>query len=69
MRIYEELFVVRPDATDEEVDPVIEQLKNVITQAGGTPGTVTGKLEGFEIQRRAVYSAAILSQAGDGEGS
>jgi small subunit ribosomal protein S6 len=36
MRIYEELFVVRPDATDEEVDPVIEQLKNVITQAGGT---------------------------------
>ena len=36
MRIYEELFVVRPDATEEDVDPVIEQLKNVITQAGGT---------------------------------
>ena len=36
MRIYEELFIVRPDATEEEVDPVIEQLKNVITQAGGT---------------------------------
>jgi small subunit ribosomal protein S6 len=36
MRIYEELFIVRPDATDEEVDPVIEQLKNVITHAGGT---------------------------------
>jgi small subunit ribosomal protein S6 len=36
MRIYEELFIVRPDATDEEVDPVIEQLKGVITQAGGT---------------------------------
>lgn len=36
MRIYEELFVVRPDATDEEVDPVIEQVKNVITHAGGT---------------------------------
>ena len=36
MRIYEELFIVRPDATDEEVDPVIDQLKNVITQAGGT---------------------------------
>ena len=27
MRIYEELFIVRPDATDEEVDPLIEQLK------------------------------------------
>ncbi len=36
MRIYEELFIVRPDATDEEVDPVIDQLKTVITQAGGT---------------------------------
>ena len=36
MRIYEELFIVRPDATDEEVDPVVEQLKNVITHAGGT---------------------------------
>ncbi|HWF47832.1 MAG TPA: 30S ribosomal protein S6 [Bryobacteraceae bacterium] len=36
MRIYEELFIVRPDATDEEVDPVIEQLKNVITHTGGT---------------------------------
>jgi small subunit ribosomal protein S6 len=36
MRIYEELFIVRPDATDEEVDPVVEQLRGVITQAGGT---------------------------------
>jgi small subunit ribosomal protein S6 len=36
MRIYEELFIVRPDATDEEVDPFVDQLKNVITQAGGT---------------------------------
>ncbi|HEX4749716.1 MAG TPA: 30S ribosomal protein S6 [Bryobacteraceae bacterium] len=36
MRIYEELFVVRPDATDEEVDPLLEQLKGVITHAGGT---------------------------------
>ncbi len=36
MRIYEELFMVRPDATEEEVDPLIEQLKNVITHAEGT---------------------------------
>jgi small subunit ribosomal protein S6 len=36
MRIYEELFIVRPDATDEEVDPLIEQVKNVITGSGGT---------------------------------
>ncbi len=36
MRIYEELFIVRPDATEEELDPVVDQLKSVITQAGGT---------------------------------
>ena len=36
MRIYEELFIVRPDATDEQVDPLIEQLKEVIAHAGGT---------------------------------
>jgi small subunit ribosomal protein S6 len=35
MRIYEELFIVRPDATPEEVDPFVEQLKNVITHTGG----------------------------------
>jgi len=36
MRIYEELFIVRPDATDEEVDPLVDQLKNVVTHAGGS---------------------------------
>jgi small subunit ribosomal protein S6 len=36
MRIYEELFIVRPDVPPEEVDPFIEQLKNVITHTGGT---------------------------------
>jgi small subunit ribosomal protein S6 len=35
MRIYEELFVIRPDATDEEIDPLIEQLTTVITSKGG----------------------------------
>jgi small subunit ribosomal protein S6 len=36
MRVYEELFIVRPDATDEELDPFIEQIKGVITSGGGT---------------------------------
>lgn len=35
MRIYEELFIVRPDATDEEVDGLVEPLRTVITNAGG----------------------------------
>jgi small subunit ribosomal protein S6 len=36
MRIYEELFILRPDATDEEIDPLVEQLKGVVTTHGGT---------------------------------
>jgi small subunit ribosomal protein S6 len=35
-RIYEELFIVRPDATDEEIDPLIEQITTLITGRGGT---------------------------------
>jgi len=35
MRIYEELFIVRPDATDEEIDPFVEQLTSLIASQGG----------------------------------
>jgi len=35
-RIYEELFILRPDVTDEEVGPVIDQIRTVVTTAGGT---------------------------------
>jgi small subunit ribosomal protein S6 len=35
MRTYEELFIVRPDASDEEIDPLVEQLTQVITASGG----------------------------------
>jgi small subunit ribosomal protein S6 len=36
MRIYEELFIVKPDAPTEEVDAYIGQVKDLITNAGGT---------------------------------
>ena len=36
MRVYEELFIVRPDLTDEEIDPIIEQVKTTVTASGGT---------------------------------
>ncbi len=36
MRIYEELFIVRPDASEEEIDQLIEQTKQIITNDGGT---------------------------------
>ena len=35
MRIYEELFIIRPDVPDEEADPFIEGMRGVITGAGG----------------------------------
>jgi len=34
MRIYEELFIVKPDAPDEEVDQFVEQLRTQLTNAG-----------------------------------
>ena len=40
MRIYEELFIAKPDATEEELDALIEQMKTIITQAGGTVNKV-----------------------------
>ena len=36
MRIYEELFIVKPDAPEEEIDQFIEQMKAVVTGSGGS---------------------------------
>ena len=36
MRVYEELFIVRPDTPEEEVDGFIDQLKQVIASGKGT---------------------------------
>src|SRR5580658_11362987 len=35
MRVYEELFIVKPDAPEEEVDGFIDQIKQVITSGHG----------------------------------
>ena len=36
MRIYENLFIVRPDATEEEIDALIELMSKHVANAGGT---------------------------------
>jgi small subunit ribosomal protein S6 len=36
MRIYEELFIVKPDAPEEEVDQFVENLRVQLTTAGAT---------------------------------
>ena len=36
MRIYEELFIVKPDAPEEEIDGFVEQLRGQLTTTGAT---------------------------------
>ena len=36
MRIYENLFIVKPDATEEEVDHLLEQMTKTVSATGGT---------------------------------
>jgi small subunit ribosomal protein S6 len=36
MRIYEELFIIKPDTPEEEVDQFVEQLRANLTSAGAT---------------------------------
>jgi len=35
-RIYEGIFIIRPDASEEEINPIVEQVKTTVTGAGGT---------------------------------
>lgn len=35
LRLYEEMFIVKPDSTDELVDPLIEQMTQLIAKDGG----------------------------------
>jgi small subunit ribosomal protein S6 len=35
LRLYEEMFIVKPDSTDELVDPIVEQMKQLIEKDGG----------------------------------
>ena len=36
MRVYEELFIIRPDAPDEDADRLVEQMQSFLTGAGAT---------------------------------
>jgi small subunit ribosomal protein S6 len=51
MRIYEELFILKPDAAEEEIDQVIEQVRQVITSREG----VVDKVDKWGI-RKLAYS-------------
>src|SRR6202789_4422787 len=36
MRIYENLFIVKPDATEEDIDHLVDQMSKNVTATGGT---------------------------------
>jgi small subunit ribosomal protein S6 len=56
MRIYEELFIVKPDAAEEEVDAYIEQVRSLITGSGGT----VDKTDKWGVRRLAYRVAKYL---------
>jgi small subunit ribosomal protein S6 len=58
MRIYEELFIVRPDTPEEEIDAFVEQLSGVITADGGT----VDKVEKWGVRRLAY----LVEKLGEG---
>lgn len=36
MRIYEELYILRPDLPEEEIDASVEMIRQIVSSAGGT---------------------------------
>ncbi len=57
MRIYEELFILKPDAGEEAADAAIEQIRTTVTGASGT----IDKVEKWGI-RRFAYRLAKLNE-------
>ena len=63
MRVYEELFILKPDTVEEEVDGFVEQIQHVITNGKGTVdktdkwGVRVGRLSALVLPPIAVTSA------------
>ena len=57
MRIYEELFIMKPDAAEEEIEQVIEQVRQVITSREG----VVDKVDKWGI-RKLAYRVQKLNE-------
>lgn len=44
MRHYEAMYIIDPDLTDEQIEPIVEKYKKVVSDMGAVVGE-TGKLE------------------------
>jgi small subunit ribosomal protein S6 len=49
MRVYEELFIVKPDTAEEDVDSFVEQLKTLITNGKG----IVDKVDNWGVRKLA----------------
>jgi small subunit ribosomal protein S6 len=56
-RVYEELFIIKPDAPEEEVTALIDQIKGVITNGKGT----VDKVDDWGV-RKLAYRVAKFSE-------
>ena len=57
MRIYEELFIMKPDAAEEEIEQVIEQVRQTITSREG----VVDKVDKWGV-RKLAYRVQKLNE-------
>jgi small subunit ribosomal protein S6 len=68
MRIYEELFIIKPDTPEEEADQYVEQLQTQLTSAGATIDKVEkwGKRRlAYRIEKYREGSYVLLQFTGD----
>ncbi len=70
MRKYEIIFVVRPDATDEDVEKLVTQMQGVVSSAGGKVEKVEkmGRRRlAYRVarQREGLYVLFVLEGSGD----
>ena len=68
MRIYEELFIIKPDTPEEEADQYVEQLQTQLTAAGATIDKVEkwGKRRlAYRIEKYREGSYVLLQFTGD----
>ena len=70
MRIYEELFIVDPNAEDDEIDAVIAQAEGIITEAGGKIDKVDkwGKRRlAYQVKKRAEGFYVLMQFSADAQ--
>ena len=70
MRNYEIMFIVNPNATDEDIDKINSQLENIITTGGGSIEKIEkmGKRRlAYEVDKQREGHYVLFTLAGNGD--